>query len=86
MKIYTVGRLPDPRKYISKFCLNISESKQRHAMAELMQAVEFTEGKKCADVEKIAKTSFGSVLIDSLTAKPILINIHVPSKQSLNSG
>ncbi len=49
-------------------------------MAEFMEAVEITEGKKCADVEKIAKTSFGSVLMGSLTAKPILINIHMLSE------
>lgn len=49
-------------------------------MAEFMEAVEFTEGKKCADVNKIAKTSLGSVLMCSLTAKPILTNIHISSE------
>lgn len=52
-------------------------------MAEFMEAVEFTEGKNCADVEKIAKTSFGSVLMSSLTVKPILINIHMPSEAKI---
>lgn len=49
-------------------------------MAEFMEAVAFTEGKMCADVNKIAKTSFGSILMCSLTAKPILINIHISSE------